>query len=227
MHDDRILPGGDLYWKRKYRCMPRPPISRTRPYTPRLGSFAGQTFHTERGYRNALAARRGFQSWEAQRRSTRIVDRVGQLRWLHPSERLARRHAFEALSSMRTRGLSLEQASREAHTTPSAVIRHAGPAVRHLDSGRYRPTAGDRLYRPLRVLTTDGEVDIDTRGSRVASLVAAHQNAVKHFLATGNTTVLEPFVGKKVQGHELETRPEVIEERGHRGELEFEDLYRD
>jgi hypothetical protein len=93
-------------------------------------------------------------------------------------------------------------------------------------SGRYTPKPGDSLYRPLRALTTAGELDLETRGFRTASLIGAHWNAVSRFVETGDASVLAPF-GKKVQGHELETRPEVIEERGHRGELSFEDLYRD
>jgi hypothetical protein len=150
-----------------------------------------------------------------------------ELMGLHPSEQLARRHAFQALSDMRTEGLSLEQAAARHDTTPNAVLRHVGAALRRDEGGRYAPTTTDRLYRPLRVLTTEGELDLDTRSFRTASLVGAHWNAVTRFVETGDTTRLAPFVGKKVQGHELETRQEVIEERAHRGELSFEDLYRD
>jgi hypothetical protein len=51
--------------------MARPPITRTNPYTPRSGRLAGQTFTSERQYRNALARLKGFSSWDAERRARR------------------------------------------------------------------------------------------------------------------------------------------------------------
>lgn len=50
--------------------MPRPQITRVNPWTPTRGQFAGRTFHTEREYRNALAAAKGFRSWDQKRRHT-------------------------------------------------------------------------------------------------------------------------------------------------------------
>ena len=42
--------------------MPRLPITRAHPYTPRSGAFTGRRFYSERQYRNALARRKGFSS---------------------------------------------------------------------------------------------------------------------------------------------------------------------
>jgi hypothetical protein len=195
------------------------------PYTPSAGPLAGHSFRSERQYRNALAGFRGYPSWYAQQRAPRLITSVRELFGLHPSERVARGQALEVLGLMRRERLSLEEAAAQADTTPNAVLRHVGSALRRDASGRYVPTATDRLYRRMRVLTTEGEIEIDTRGSGVASLIGKHQNAVKRYLATGQTTALSTFVGMKVRGHELETRPDFIDERERRGELSFEESY--
>ena len=42
-------------------------------FTPKKGIFAGQTFSSERQYRNALAQRKGYSSWSAWRRAPKPV----------------------------------------------------------------------------------------------------------------------------------------------------------
>jgi hypothetical protein len=105
------------------------------------------------------------------------------------------------------------------------MTRHVGAALRQRPDGRYVPTASDRLTRPVHVLTTEGVKPLTLRGSRVATLVAKHWNAVHRFLSTGDTAALAPFHHTRVAGHVLETNPDAIERQARHGELEFEDLY--
>ena len=206
--------------------MSRPPITRARPWTPGSGHFAGQTFTTERQYRNALARAKGFRSWAAQQRAPRRVATLADIRRLRPTEGLARKQALEAVGLMRREGLSLTRAASRADTTPAAVLRHAAPALVRSPGGRYRPTPADRLFRPLRALTTEGVVDLDLPDSRVATLIGRHWAAIRRFLDTGNETVLQEFQGQRVGSFILETDPDVIEDLARRGELSFEDIYR-
>ncbi len=206
--------------------MARRPITRTRPYTPRSGLVAGQTFASERQYRNAVARARGYASWAARQRAPRLASTGAQIAALRPSERLARRQALEALSLMRREGLSLERAAARANTTPNAVRRHAGPALVLARTGRYRPTPDDQLYRVLSVLTTEGLVELALPTSREASLVGRHWAAIGRFLETGDASRLREFEDQSVGGFVLETDPDVIEELARRGELSFEDIYR-
>jgi hypothetical protein len=77
----------------------------------------------------------------------------------------------------------------------------------------------------MNVLSTQGHLTVVVRGSRSASLVAEHANAVQRYLATGDTSVLAPFVGKRVAGLTLQTDPNEIEAFALSGELDFEDIY--
>ena len=84
--------------------MPRLPITRARPYTPQRGSLAGQTFHSERQYRNALARSHGFKSFATQQRSAKVVRSRAAYEKLRPSEREARDRALDAIARTPTRG---------------------------------------------------------------------------------------------------------------------------
>lgn len=125
---------------------------------------------------------------------------------------------------MRRDGRSLTVAAREAGTTPRTVRRYAGEALWR-SGERTRARAGDRLLRVMNVLSTDGHVTVVVRGSRSASLIAEHANAIQRYLGTGDTSVLSPFEGKRVAGLILQTDPDTIEAFAISGELDFEDIY--
>ncbi|MGH2971097.1 MAG: hypothetical protein ACRDLE_02960 [Gaiellaceae bacterium] len=204
--------------------MPRTPITRANPYTPKRGGLAGQTFRSERQYRNALARRKGYSSWHAQQRAAHAIRSASDFARLDPYERLARRQAFEALTDMRA-GASLARAARRARTTPNAVLRHVGAALDQAPNGRWHARVGDRLYRRMQVLGEDGLRTVEIRGSRAASRLSAHANAVREYIYTGDPSKLERFRGMRVGGVELETDLDRIDEWARRGELSFEDIY--
>lgn len=202
--------------------MPRPQITKDHPYTFKSGPFAGQTFHTERSYRNALANAKGFKSWHSQQRQTKKVTGKAYA-GLTPAQKQARGRALEALSHMR-QGDSLTKAAKQAHTTVNTVIRWTGPAMEH-KSGKWTPKATDRLVRRMKVLTTDGVIDLEVRSSKQASAIGGHSAAVKDYLATGSEDGLRKFRGKTVGGHILLTDPEQLIDLASVGELEYEDIY--
>lgn len=158
-------------------------------------------------------------------RAPKPIRSAGQWLKLRPAEREARERALEALSLMRSQGLSLSRAAAEAGTTTSTARRYIGDALQRDRPGRFHARPGDRLFRRMQTLTTEGVREVDVRGSRVASTIARHWNAVKTYLH-GNATTLERFAGKRVGGHELMTDLAAIEEEGRRGEVPFEHIYR-
>jgi hypothetical protein len=204
--------------------MSRSPITKARPWTPSRGQFAGRTFTTEREYRDALAKTKGHRNWYEQQRVPKKATRkvFGGLRL---SERQSRARALDALALMRTREMSLTAAAHEAHTTPNTIMKWTGTELAEKRGGRRIVTKADRLYRTMRVVSTEGTVEIEVRSSRQARRIAQHMNAVKHFLATGDDEALRRFAGVKVAGVQLETDPEKIEEMGRVHELSFEDIY--
>jgi hypothetical protein len=143
---------------------------------------------------------------------------------LTPEEQEARHRAFEAVGEMRSHGLSLRAAAAFVGTTPNAVRRYADEALVN-ENGRYYATVSDRAYLRMSVLSVDGVRDVDTRGSRVRSLVGRHWNAVRRFGATGDVSALRPFTGRRVGGVELATDPDLIEEYIRQGEIDIDDIY--
>ena len=142
---------------------------------------------------------------------------------------LARSAALEVLSLMRTKGLSLTKAAREAQTTRRTVVRYAHSALLKTDSGKYRATLTDRLERSLRFLTADGQITVTVRSSRKASLIAAYWTAVDHYLKTGETDQLRKFRGASLSvgktKHPFITDPRILDRIGSVGEFSFEDIY--
>lgn len=143
---------------------------------------------------------------------------------LTPEEQEARHRAFEAVGEMRSRGLSLRAAAQFVGTTPNAVRRYADDALVK-EGGRYYATVSDRAYQRMSVLSVNGVVDVDTRGSRVRSLVGRHWNAIRRFGASGDVSYLKPFEGKRAGGVELATDPDLIEEYIRQGEVDIDDIY--
>ncbi len=206
------------------------PSRRPGPYTPTRGQFAGVTFGSFRQYQNALAQAQGFRSHVGRLRAPRPITTRAADERLRPAERQTRERALQALTYLR-RGQSLRQAAREAQTTVQAVLRYAGSALTRGPRGRYVPRPIERLYRPLRLITTQGVVEVGVRDSRTASLLARHANAVRHYLETGDAAPLAAFRGRTVRAEKrgyrlLDDRDlALLDQLGAAGEARFEDLY--
>jgi hypothetical protein len=76
----------------------------------------------------------------------------------------------------------------------------------------------------MRVLTTEGVMDLDLGDPDERSRAGSHWNAVTRCLGTGEPHSLVDFRGRMVAGFELETDPNVIEIREAEGDLEI-DIY--
>ncbi|MER3390238.1 MAG: hypothetical protein RJQ01_09415 [Microcella sp.] len=141
------------------------------------------------------------------------------------SEREARARALEAVARMRSEGLSLTEATRRANTTPSTVRRWAADAL-SATGRRTQARPVDRLYRRMHVVSWDGRATVDVRGSRAASRVGRHWQALDAFLADDDSSGLRRLRGARVGGVELLTDLERIKELVRAGELfGFESIY--
>ena len=100
-----------------------------------------------------------------------------------------------------------------------------GSVVTQNRKGHVRVAPADRLYRRMTVITSDGPQLVELRGSRVASLVARHANAVRKFVDTGDARGLRQFRGQSAGGYQLATNPNVVRRLANRGEIDFEDIY--
>lgn len=137
----------------------------------------------------------------------------------------ARGRAIEAINLARRKNLTIRTAARETGVGIPTIHRYASSAITKDAFGRLVPTSADRLRRRIRVVGPEGEMFVDTRGSRRASMVGEYWNAVRNYLLTGDEVPLQRFRGQRVARVELETDPDVIDELARRGEVSFEDLY--
>lgn len=175
--------------------------------------------------RQERARAEGYRSYWAKRTDLRQVRGPRDLRELSVAEQEARARALETVSRMRSHDLSLTEAARQAATTPATVRRWAGASLVS-EGRRVRVRPGDRLYRRMRVVGWDGPVVVDVRGSRVASLVGRHWDALGWYLSTGDASRLEDLRGARVGGIEVLTDLQRIKELARAGEPHsFESIY--
>lgn len=206
--------------------MARPPITRARPYTPQRGLVAGQTFYSERAYRNALARAKGFATHYRRVQHPHVITSARELQALRPAAREARRRAFQALAEARRTGEPIHKVARDYRVSLASLKRYLGPALEKR-GGVWVAKAQDRLYRALTTITTDGVVRLETYSSKTATLIGRYNNAVRRFLATNNPDVLKPFRGKTFQvgkrRYRFETNPDKLKALAESGALDEED----
>ncbi len=203
--------------------MARPPITKSRPWTPQSGRFAGRTFHTEREYRDTLARSHGFANWGAQQKAPKKVapKRVKELR---KDEREGRGKAYRVLSRVR-RGESRTAAERAEHTTHNTVDKWVGADLTRGPGGRVVATPSDRHSRGMDVLTVDGPQNLAVRSSRQRSLVSRHWSAIDAYVNHGELRPLRALEGQRVAGQLLECDYDAIDEWARLGDLDIEDIY--
>jgi len=77
----------------------------------------------------------------------------------------------------------------------------------------------------MRVLTSSGVEVAAVRDEATASLVGSYWGDVKRFLATGDPSALDAYVDVVIDGFELETDLDAIEDFDVEGQLDFWDIY--
>jgi hypothetical protein len=136
----------------------------------------------------------------------------------------ARERVFKALSAMR-HGATLSRAAKESGVTPRTIKCYAGSALlQDRPGGRIRATKSDRLVRYMQIPGPNGPIDIDVRGSKLASEFAKYKAAVNRLLA-GDRNALRKWHGKKLKGISLITDTKTLVEQEHKQLLPYS-LYR-
>lgn len=147
-------------------------------------------------------------------------------------QREAKIRALEAIRRVRSGdSVTISRAAKEAGTSLTTVKKYVGSALKQkCAGGKCQVSKADRITREMTMITPEGQVGIKAPGSRAASTIGRHDNAVKHYLATGFTSALQPFknkgikVGKKI--YLFETNPDSLDKLWRAGKLEIEEIYR-
>lgn len=137
--------------------------------------------------------------------------------------------ARAALTQMRTREISLEEAAKEQGMSRRTLILYGNSGLQKL--GRvWVPKKSDQLFRILKIPTPDGPREIGVRGSRKAAQVAEYWNAVHRYLETGDKSRLSKFEARFIRDANSApipfiTDPKELKRLGSAGVLSFESLY--
>ena len=136
----------------------------------------------------------------------------------------------DAFSFMRRDDLSASAAARAAGIPPSVFIRRGRSGLKKLKNGRYVAKRNDHLFRPVIVISNEGQTEVATRNFREASKAGKHSSAVERYLETGDDSALRRFRGKYIidaQGNRIAllTDLDELDRLGSAGELSFESLY--
>ena len=148
---------------------------------------------------------------------------------LNKRELSTRERGLEVLSKVRRNGQSLTKASRESHTSASSVVKNTN-AFKKL-KGKWIAKSQDRISRIISIYENGEQEWIEVRDSRTASKIGKYNNAVKQFLTTGNTEILEefnkPIKDAKGNLHYLEIDPNKLTEiMEAQEEPEFFEIYK-
>jgi len=134
------------------------------------------------------------------------------------------------VSKMRSEKTSLQRTSRQAGVSPRSVIRLGGSALRKGPNGRYVAKPSDRLLRVLVIPSANKLRQVAVRGSRQATVLGEYWNGVRKYLATGDSSGLKKFQGKKIpdaNGAQIPLITDLAElnRLGSAGVLSFESMY--
>jgi hypothetical protein len=137
---------------------------------------------------------------------------------------------ISVISKMRTAKHSLAQASRDEGISPRTVKRWGSAALRKAPGGRYVAKTSDTLLRLMVILTPQGPREIVVRGSKQATLLAEHWNALDRYVVTGDSKPLKTFRDKTIKDANgvnvsLLTDLPTVDRLASAGVLSFESIY--
>jgi hypothetical protein len=139
------------------------------------------------------------------------------------------RDSLEVVGLMRRHRYSLRRASRDVGIDPRTVRRYAGGALVQR-RGRYAAKLADRLPRTLAFFDASGDqIELTTRSSKTASLVARYHNSLRSYAQYGDATALREFEGKTItvggKRHNFMTDTRQLSRLIRAGELRVQDIY--
>ena len=140
----------------------------------------------------------------------------------------AYRRVLDALSLARRDTLSPTKAAKTSGTTLKTMRKYASSALEER-SGRAYVRATDRLPRRMRMFTNQGEVVVRTTNSRTATKIAEHNNAVREYVLTRDTSKLKQFSGKTIRSdgatYSFGTDPRLLDRHIRAAAVHFVDIY--
>jgi hypothetical protein len=157
--------------------------------------------------REELARAKGYSSYVAERRASK-TERVAAAKLL--AQRSRGSYRGKPVKPARTGWEKLAPATRRRHQAEG------------ITPNLYRAGALLRQTRGMRIVSAGQVVDVNATTKAQRSLVGRYNRMAQIALESGEAHHLRPFVGKLVDGFELECDLGVLEDMDQRGELDFE-----
>ena len=180
--------------------------------------------------RRSPKARRGKRSTRARSKTLRAPRTTKELFARSKEFQDEWNRIVQVPSEMRSKGLSLREASRNLGVSPDTVIRLARAAFKKRRNGRYEARVRDRLLRILVLPSAKGLREIAVRDSKAASLIGQYWAAVEKYVVRGDASALnklgrETVIDASGKSVRLLTDLEELRRQASAGVLHFESLY--
>jgi hypothetical protein len=133
-------------------------------------------------------------------------------------------------TEMRSKGMTLKQASTAFGVKSRDVLRLAPSAFKKDRKGRVSVRARDRLLRVLLIPSSMGLREVAVRDSREASLIGEYWSAVEKHLVRGDSSALKKLPRKTItdvrgKRTRLITNLDELNRQASAGVLSFESIY--
>jgi hypothetical protein len=136
----------------------------------------------------------------------------------------------EGLKAVR-KGDSLTKAARTIRAAPETLrkyIKQTGVATQR---AKHIHIGSDSRIREIQFFSGGREFTLRVQGYNVAAKIGSYMSAVKQFLATNDTSFLEPFAGNSIvdvkgKRYPFETRPNVLYRLTASSTDSFEEVYK-
>jgi hypothetical protein len=133
--------------------------------------------------------------------------------------------AADVVAAMRKESWSLTEATRDTNASPELVQRWASDALMQTEDGEFFALDTDDLAFLMRLVSTEGVVEVLVRGSHTRSLIGSHHSAVGRSLFDGNRARLAEFAQYRIGAYRFESDLDRLVELWRRGQLDYLEIY--
>lgn len=148
---------------------------------------------------------------------------------LTPRQKMFRKRSLEALSMSRKSSQSLSKIAKRLGLSVKTVINNTN-AFKKINR-KWIPKKFDKVSRSMLTSEAGKMKSLEVSDSRHARTIGQYDNAVGHYLRTGDSAKLKKFSKKKIKDshgviHSFETRVQIVQELNQTiEELEFFEVY--
>lgn len=194
-------------------------------------SYAKEIERLHRIHPNATLSQLRRHPGETRKPLSQLKKKNGRLSWETMTNRERERYdrVIEAIHLMRTKNMSLTEASKQTRASPESIRKMAGSALNH-QGRRWGAKPSDRLERRMIFYDLHGQFPIIVNTSKQASLIGRYHAALRIYFEHGDDSALKIFQGKSIKTKDGQIFPfmtdtNVLNRLARSGQMRFESIY--